>query len=302
MVGLDVRQANFGCLQGDDGWLFISEIDSIMEKHRGEVTLSATDLERWRRTLELREAWVEKKGAAYRFALSPNKVAVYGEHLPNATASSRRPWALLSKYMARNSSLEMLDPTPILKAHKKDRDVYFRTDEHWNDFGAWLAYRQLMADLPAELRVKVVEEEDLAPRRRSFIGGLAAVLDDPPSEEVVRYDVREPSAAMLFENKTKGRGKVQVFENRRRDLPRAVMYRDSFGSFMLPFLAESFSRLVVVSSRALIFDLVEVEMPDLVLTQMVERYLGEPPHDLGWAGFAGYCGVSLETIAEQGVR
>jgi hypothetical protein len=159
-----------------------------------------------------------------------------------------------------------------------------------------------MADLPDRLRAKVVEEEDLAPRKRSFIGGLAAVLDDPPSEEVVRYDVREPTASMVFENKTKGRGKVQVFENRRRDLPQAVMFRDSFGSFMLPFLAESFSRLVVVSSRAIIFDLVEVEMPDLVLTQMVERYLGEPPHDVSWASFSGYCGVSLETIAEQGVR
>ncbi len=299
MVSLDVRQANFSCLEGQDGWLFINDIDSIMEKHQGELTLSASDLERWRLILELREAWIEKNGGHYRFALSPNKVSIYGEHLPAVRASSRRPWTLLSKFLSRNSSFQIIDPTAVLKRTKKSKDVYFKTDEHWNDYGAWLAYRQIMASLPEEFQVRVVEEADLAQRKRSFIGGLAAILPDPPSEELVRYDVVNPTSTMVFENKMKGRGKVQVFENARRDLPRAVMFRDSFGSFMLPFLAESFARLVVVSSRGMMFDLVELEMPDVVLTQMVERYLETPAQDVGWESFSTYCGLSLETLAEQ---
>ncbi|HEY5410570.1 MAG TPA: hypothetical protein VIJ94_07575 [Caulobacteraceae bacterium] len=299
MVGLDVRQTNFSCLEGESGWLFINDIDDVMEKNAGEVTLSGADLRHWRMTLELREAWVERQGGRYRFLMAPNKISVYGEHLPNVVASSARPWSSLARYMAATSSFEIIDPTYVLKSHKSTRDVYFKTDEHWNDYGAWLAYRQLMQSLPDELCLHLVQENDLKLRYRTFIGGLAAVLPEPPSEDVIRYDVSNPCAGMVFENKAKGRGKVQVFENRRRDLPRAVLFRDSFGSFMLPFLAESFTRLVVVSARGLLFDLVEMEMPDVVITEMVERYLDPAPDDIRWPTFAEACRVPLEVVAEQ---
>jgi hypothetical protein len=61
-------------------------------------------------------------------------------------------------------------------------------------------------------------------------------------------------------------------------LPRAVMFRDSFGTALLPFLAEHFARIRFdwVDER---FDagVVESEKPQLVIQEVTERFLMRDP-------------------------
>jgi hypothetical protein len=57
-------------------------------------------------------------------------------------------------------------------------------------------------------------------------------------------------------------------------LPRLVMFHDSFGTALKPFLAEHFSRAVYDFSP-MTFDqsILEREKPDLVIQEITERYL-----------------------------
>lgn len=59
------------------------------------------------------------------------------------------------------------------------------------------------------------------------------------------------------------------------NLPRAVMFRDSFASSMIPFLSEHFRRIVYEwqGPNQFNYALVEREKPDVVIQEMVERKL-----------------------------
>jgi alginate O-acetyltransferase complex protein AlgJ len=56
-------------------------------------------------------------------------------------------------------------------------------------------------------------------------------------------------------------------------LPRAIVFRDSFGSRLVPFLSEHFSRVVYLWQNDFDADIVEREHPDIVIQEIVGRHL-----------------------------
>ena len=63
----------------------------------------------------------------------------------------------------------------------------------------------------------------------------------------------------------------------RRDLPRAVVFRDSFSNALIPFLSENFERTLYVWDPDLLPEFVESERPDVVIQQIAERLIHRPP-------------------------
>ena len=56
-------------------------------------------------------------------------------------------------------------------------------------------------------------------------------------------------------------------------LPRAVIFRDSFASRLVPFLSEHFSRAVYLWQNDFDADVVRQEHPDVVIQEIVGRHL-----------------------------
>ena len=56
-------------------------------------------------------------------------------------------------------------------------------------------------------------------------------------------------------------------------LPRAVIFRDSFASRLVPFLSEHFSRAVYLWQNDFDADIVEKEHADVVIQEIVGRHL-----------------------------
>ena len=56
-------------------------------------------------------------------------------------------------------------------------------------------------------------------------------------------------------------------------LPRAVIFRDSFTSRLVPFLSEHFSRAVYLWQNDFDADVVQKEHPDVVIQEIVGRHL-----------------------------
>jgi hypothetical protein len=56
-------------------------------------------------------------------------------------------------------------------------------------------------------------------------------------------------------------------------LPRAVIFRDSFTSQLVPFLSEHFSRAVYLWQNDFDADVVSKEHPDVVIQEIVGRHL-----------------------------
>ena len=58
-------------------------------------------------------------------------------------------------------------------------------------------------------------------------------------------------------------------------LPRAVIFRDSFASKLVPFLSEHFSRAVYLWQNDFDANVVTEEHPDVVIQEIVGRHLSE---------------------------
>ncbi|MBV9993347.1 MAG: hypothetical protein JOZ72_18890 [Alphaproteobacteria bacterium] len=293
----EARPANYDRIVGAEGWQFISRIDGIDEKNAAAIRLSEAELVHWARTLEFRAAWCARRGAAYHFMVAPNKASVYGEFLPPGLAPSPdRDLCALTRHLAANSDAVLLDPRPALLDEKPKRDVYFRGDEHWNSIGAFIAYTQLMREVTKTVAAPILAEAELKATEKPFMGGLEALAESPEPERIKGLAIKQARSKEIFVNKRDGRGKVQVFAHEDASLPRAVVLRDSFGSFMLPFLIESFSRVVVVSSRAVLLDLVRSEKPDVVIHELCERYLDAVPDDIRAKPFRTMCDIDAADL------
>ncbi len=60
------------------------------------------------------------------------------------------------------------------------------------------------------------------------------------------------------------------------ELPRAVLFRDSFAAQLIPFLAEHFQRILCIWDRNFDRAIVEHERPGVVIQEVVERALEQP--------------------------
>ena len=174
-----------------------------------------------------------------------------------------------------------VDTRPALFEAKARERIYQRTDTHWNERGAFAAYQQIInavrtrvpATPPAWTRAdftsgaRDVEAMDLA-----GMMGLKRVLRE---EDLMLVPIR-PRRARVIEPAgavpTAQEGRL-VTEIADPTLPRAVIFRDSFTSRLVPFLSEHFSRAVYVWQNDFDSHVVEDERADVVIQEIVGRHL-----------------------------
>ncbi len=108
-----------------------------------------------------------------------------------------------------------------------------------------------------------------------------------------------PAGKLDFDNRIPNRGRTRVFvKSGRTTLPRCVMFGDSFGGNLLPFLKESFSTLVYVYGKTFDRELIEAYRPDVVLSEFVERFLIDPPVDTPTFSYASVVRTQVEASVE----
>jgi alginate O-acetyltransferase complex protein AlgJ len=284
-------------LLGRDGWLFLmDDTNDTLEQLAGTRTLSEQDIRAHVDALVLRRERLAALGVAPVFALAPMKERVYRELLPDGlpVRDELRPARLLAEALRGSENGEPLDLLPVLRDARSHGEVYPRTDHHWNSRGAFFAAQALLREAHTQLpcipplsadAMRFIADPffggDLAEKPKVAIvdGAQVPVSDEGNqwSEVVERVDPRGLRARTvtpephLHVSPTRA---PAVFE--RPDaahLPRCLLVGDSFCLALLPWLAESFSRLAFVWTADPPLDLVELERPDLLLQVKSERFL-----------------------------
>lgn len=293
-------------VEGKDGVLFHRDHEAI-EQVTGALTYSPTQLEQWLSTLETRKAWCDAHGIVSRFLIAPEKHVVYSDKLPDDIGVSEdRPAAMLIAAATPYLSDHIIYPLEALRQGREHNETYFATDTHWSMYGAFLAYKALMASLVRDIELIRVEEASLAWAKVPYVGDLGVRFDPERSEDIEFLVSPLGAHRAVLQNKKFERGNVQVLVNDRPELPRCILFRDSFAQQLIAPLMESFSRLVIVSSLSMLYDLVRAERPDVVLFQVAERFLGTHwtgrdilmPQDLSGPSFLEFTGVELDALRE----
>lgn len=215
--------------------------------------------------------------------IAPEKHVVYAEALPDGLTPARtRPALRLLRALPPDLRARALYPAAALRAARARGETYYRTDPHWTGFGAYIAYRALLATLRRTGGPNLRPLRALAGAHDRKVGELGMRMTPEWAETALVVTPAGPPARRLAANLVFDVGQVDVFAGDPAG-PTAVLFRDSSGSAMLPFLAPHFRRLVALASTALHPDLLNAERPDVVITQTTERALhpaGPPPMPL----------------------
>jgi hypothetical protein len=269
-------------LRGRDGWLFLDrDTNRVLAQHTGELQLSEDLLRHWQRVLENRVAWLARRGVPYTFLVAPNAHAVYPEMLPDGIPmSADRPvMQILRRLDDSGSPARILYPRAELVG-MRDRPVYPKTGTHWTELGAFIACRAILQEIGRSLPVRQLEMDDVEWVEDTTPGDLGRKVDPIERSVFVYGDVREPRARLVADNRVKRNGRRVEFEGDAGLEHTCLVTGDSFAVRAVPYLAESFRRLVFGHISSLDYSLVEAVRPDVVVTIMNERFLINPPVDL----------------------
>jgi alginate O-acetyltransferase complex protein AlgJ len=269
-------------IRGRDGWLYYAD-DSGLDDYISAAPMSREELDDWRDTIVHTRDTLRALGIAYVFAVAPDKHVIYPEHMPSSIHRLRQEYRLqeLTDYLRKTTDVTVVDlRQPLLQAKQREQ-VYFRTDSHWDEAGAYVAYRELL--LAAARHVPSLE-----PSPRSAVQNTTADLPGGDIAEMLglRTDINEVApvvrpakgwrahvdapADMSDAGFEVGRVVTSIADP---TLPRLLMIRDSFGSRLIPFLSEHFSRAVYLWRPDVDMDDVKQERPTVVIQEVVGRRL-----------------------------
>ena len=266
---------------GRDGWLFFGG-GRMADYHRGTHPFSADELDAWVRVLRARRDWLQARGIRYVFVVAPNKCTIYPEYMPRSLNKVRRAsrWDQLLERLRGPDGVDAVDLRPALWKAKEQRQAYRKIDSHWNDFGAYAAYRELMRHLrthyPAaeawpiddfDIKMQETGDGDLVTMARSPF---------PFRDTLVRLEPKRPrrgGGKIVSESHGAETGRDVASELPGAALPKAVILHDSFMSALSPFLNEHFRRARYRSTTEFPCELIEREKPAIVIEEIVERGL-----------------------------
>jgi len=275
---------------GQDEWLFYNA-EGVLLDYLGLQQHSEEEYETWKRMLQDRQEWLADQGIRYLFVVAPYKMMIYPEKLP-ARVQKKAGVPLVEKlgrYIGREGTIEgFVDLRGDMLEAKGRRQVYYRTDTHWNPDGAFDAYRAIMHRIRQWFpEVQVLPESVLKKARVSHRGDICITLNlnSISPEWTVKSEV-EPSCSA--KNYTRVEVDVQPTgpeANNPNYLPvengcagnslKALVIHDSFGLFLRPYFNETFGKVIYSNYIDLqdLKELVSREHPDVIVDVRVARHL-----------------------------
>jgi hypothetical protein len=280
---------------GKRGWLFFL-YDHAIDDLRRTHPLTRKQLAQWAKTLEERREWLAQRGIHYVFMFAPNKHSIYPEYVTGKYKHATRPtrYDQFIRYMRDHTQVEIVDlRAPLLKAKADDERLYFRRDTHWNDRGAFVGYQTIMETLARW-------DPQLRPRPRSEFRTTRLVWSNPDLAVMLGLGEEMPDRDFRLEPRSGWRAHPAKLEPGvtadpshlpepiarecdNPELPRAVIFRDSFSIFLIPFLSEHFARSLYLWHCTFDPVIIERERPQVVIEEYIERRLWGPPPVSGLA-------------------
>jgi alginate O-acetyltransferase complex protein AlgJ len=281
---------------GKDDWLFYAG-DETFEDFLGLRNFSETELERWTEKRISRSTALRTIGVEYLFLVAPNKSTVYPEMLPKSIQLLKGPSRLeqIDSVLQNHPNIDYENLVNRLLVKKKEGEqVYWKRDSHFSASGY-----EVMSDAIyrfADSKLDSFSVENSVPwirreqRNRKSDGikllGLSNLMQEPPVELIeVEFppNYREVSA-VWFDRWTK-------FSTDHYAHPLVTERKSGKGTVII--MGDSFLRSSGINDRILpvslpfkrcicfwgslplreLLEYVEIEKPDLVIEQCVERSL-----------------------------
>ena len=257
-----------GVIQGKNGWLYYKD---SLDDYLGQDLLSDRSLFNIAHMLSMTQQALEEKGVNFLFTIAPNKNSLYGDNMPyydKLKVSDQTNRENLEGWL-KTEKVAYADLYQALM--EEDEVLYHARDSHWNNKGAALAADVLMDTLGKDHDSYEGESYTV---RRDYTGDLDTMLYPLAStaDDEIYYD-KETTYATVEEIQSNFDPRITTANPVKEGS--LVMYRDSFGNALLPYMADAYANAYF--SRGIPYQLMDVEThsADTVIIERAERFLSE---------------------------
>ncbi|MDR3089413.1 MAG: hypothetical protein LBU39_06310 [Desulfobulbaceae bacterium] len=312
-----------------------SEYLDVVADYLGQRPFTTAELRQWKIALEQRAWWLRRLGCDYVFILAPDKALVYPEYLPKRLRPQHFPvrrYQQLASYLRRYADVHFIDLLPPLAATKKQQPeppLFYKTDFHWNTYGAFIAYlhmnETLAAMFPGHIQHRPRPSDFILVPRRDWSSSRFMDMLQLPKSLYIRengymlrprcgtiyghiigrpspfiYDgIQARAKSVATKN---GEITVNLLENPAAALDEIVLLGDSFLEKCLYFFAADAKRLIYHRAVAHFpAALLETEKPSLVAQEALAMYLLRRPPDNPPPVAAGYFARKFRDHADKSV-
>ena len=128
---------------GRSNWLFYSNENSL-DYFCGKNILSDTEMEEYADLINTLQSLCDKENKKVCFLIVPNKEEVYTEYMPSYIVDEeyKRTERMLD-YFSVNTKSTFIYPIKEFEVCKKNWQLYYKHDTHWNDIGSFIALQTL---------------------------------------------------------------------------------------------------------------------------------------------------------------
>ena len=267
---------------GDDGWL-VYTAEGDVEDYQKTEAFSGEELTRIQAGLDALSARYAEEGITLIVVIPPNKNTIYPERVPSEIPVVGEVSKLdqLVDHLNANGQQQILDLREPLLAAKAEREIYYATDTHWNDYGAYIAYAAILQELQksfpnlnayplSSFNVSTAEPDQLDLSRNIGV----TLLPESRIQFAPLFDL-----STSYKELNLGGRKMLVSYNADESLPDLIMYHDSFFFSVIPLLGEHFHHGLFIQNYTGggLWNLswVDEQKPDVVIIEFTERYLDD---------------------------
>ena len=197
--------------------------------------------------------------------------------------------AFMSAINGKHKDVYGIDLMPTMRAHK-DEFIYFSTDTHYTELGAYYAYLEIMKtvkkDYP-DARVRTVENGDYTIEYKDVPGGDMCGMAGLGMNEIVPFFVANfADTGSYYVSKRNDGIKSAGFgpggwarnSSISGSNPTAYFLGDSYGCYILPFIGANFSKVWtnngVLWNYSLEKSILAQNKPDYVILLVCQRNVG----------------------------
>ncbi|MBP5363084.1 MAG: hypothetical protein J6Y71_08720 [Ruminococcus sp.] len=264
-TALTATSPNTDVIDGTDGWLYYFEtIDDYLNIN----TMNSRQISGICHDLRLVNDYCERNGKQFIFTSVPNKNSLYPEHMPFNYIPADAPdnYELLSEGLSEDSFY--VNMKAVLEDTGSSIPLYHATDTHWNNLGAYAGHCALMGALGRE----VCPAENWTIEENGRLGDLAAMIY--PSEGARDTQVHSDyQFTYEYQGHFNALDDVTIDTVSEKGEGTLLMYRDSFGEAILPYMAEQFSSAEFSRITPYRFDESMLSMGETIIVELVERNL-----------------------------
>ena len=273
---------------GKDGWFYLgNNKSSISHEHSGLKLLNDERMNQIENQLIKRKNQLDKKGIKFYLLITPDKHTIYPENLPRYYSKKFINRNTDKIYISLKNKLNLIDIRDELIFHKsqQENNLYHRTDSHWNDYGAYFAYKKIIATLSINFpsigsakgikRFKIKETKSRQNTTTDMINLTDVIKSDKDFTFTYHGKVlrKLPNELTLPNSKRINPKDYEVrFKSESGNKLKILVFRDSFSGRLMKFLSLHFNESIFISNfHKYDQTIIDNEKPDIVILQIVER-------------------------------